>query len=206
MRRLMAIAAVVAAMSGVHVASLPAAAPAGLTVPPPGYVYTATAECPFPGEVYQACEDQMQRFAAALQAAKAEGKLLLVVLGADWCPWCRALDKLLPTDQVLARKDEQFDYAGRYAMVNIAVSAVAKGKRITVPSGEAVAALVMSRAKGKRSGGIPDLLIIDPRSGDAINRKTDDLEDTWSNKGGGHDAAKVRDALREAHAKLRPTG
>ena len=179
---------------------------ADLVVPPPGYAYQAAADCPFPGVVYQACEDQMQRFAAALQAAKAEGKLLLVVLGADWCPWCRALDKLLPTDQVLARKDEQFDYAGRYGMVNIAVSALSKGKRITVPSGEAVAAFVMSRAAGKRSGGIPDFLIIDPRSGEAVHRKTDDLEDTWSNKGGGHDPGKVRDALREAHAKLRPAG
>ena len=53
--------------------------------------------------------------------------------------------------------------------------------------------------------GIPYLLIVDPRSGAVVHRQTGDLEDTWSNTGGGgHDPEKIRDVLRAAHAKLRP--
>ena len=141
------------------VSTSPAAADP-LVVPPAGYAYSPASGCPFPGVVYQACEDQMQRFASALEAAKAQDKVLLVVLGADWCPWCRALDKMLPSDKVLGHKDEKFDFAARYALVNIAVSASSKGKHVRVPSGEAVADLVMARAGGKKPPGIPYFLIV----------------------------------------------
>ena len=175
-----------------------------LVVPPAGYAYTPTDGCPFDGVAYHACEDQMQRFASALAAAKAQEKVLLVVLGADWCPWCRALDKMLPTDKVLGFKDERFDFPARYAIVNIAVSASAKGKRVRVPSGEAVSDLVMARAKGKKPAGIPYFLIVDPKSGAASHRKTDDLEDPFDNKSSGHDPEKIREALKAAYAQLRP--
>ena len=175
-----------------------------LTVPPQGYAYAATAGCPFAGKSYAPCEDQMQRLAGALEKAKADGKLLLIVLGADWCPWCRSLEKLLPTDQVLARKDAQFDYAGAFAYTNIATSALNDGKRVTVPSGAAVEALLFGRSRAPRaSRSIPYFVIVDPRSGDVYHRDTGDLEDTF-NVEQTHDAAKIRDVLRQAHAQLRP--
>ena len=183
----------------------PAEATSDLVVPPAGYSYQAVVDCPFPGVVYQACEDQMQRLATNLAAAKAEGKLLLVVLGADWCPWCRALERLLPSDQVLARKDELFDFPARYAITNIATSAVSKGKKVPVPSGEAVVSLLMSHANAARPRSIPYLVIIDPKSGGVVHRNSADLEDPW-NKDGGHDASKIREELRAAYATLRPAG
>lgn len=174
-----------------------------LTVPPAGYAYRETTGCPFPTVVYAACEDQMQRLGKGLAAAKADGKLLLIVIGADWCPWCRALEKILPTDKVLGRKDALFDFTSTYAYINIATSAVVNGKRQPVPSGEAAQAFVMSRAEGKIGRAIPYLIIVDPRSGKVVHSGAAHLEDTW-NIEGGHDPAKVRELLRAAHEKLRP--
>lgn len=194
------------AVSALLVAGLAAASPVRadpLVVPPAGYTYAATQGCPFDGVAYHACEDQMQLFATAMAAAKSQDKVLLVVLGADWCPWCRALDKMLPTDKVLGHKDEKFDFSARYAIVNIAVSASAKGKRVRVPSGEAVADLVMAQAKAKRPNGIPYFMIVEPKSGGVIHRKTDDLEDPFDNKSSGHDPEKLREALKDAYAQLR---
>ena len=176
-----------------------------LPVPPAGYAYRPAAECPFASVVYMACEDQMQRLGEALTKAKADDKLLLVVIGADWCPWCRALEKLLPTDQVLARKDEIFDFPARYAFVNIATSAVVKGKKFPVPSGDAVLDLLMAQAKAARPRSIPYLVIVDPKSGTLQHRGSDDLEDPW-NKAGGHDPSKIREVLRATYSQLRPTG
>jgi glutaredoxin len=175
-----------------------------LAVPPPGYTYAPAADCPFAGVTYTPCEDQMQRLASATDKAKAEGKLLLIVLGADWCPWCKSLEKLLPSGDVLARKDAQFDYAATYAYTNIATSAVAKGKRIAIPSGTAVETLLFGRSKMKRqSNSIPYIIVLDPKSGAVFHRGMGDLEDTF-NVAQAHDVTKIRDLLRAAHAQLRP--
>jgi thioredoxin 1 len=37
-----------------------------------------------------------------LQCARDEGKPLLVMFGANWCPWCRDLDQLLDCDRQLS--------------------------------------------------------------------------------------------------------
>ncbi len=175
-----------------------------LAVPPPGYAFAAPSDCPFAGVRYTPCEDQMLRLAGAMEKAKAEGKLLLIVLGADWCPWCKSLETLLPSSDVLARKDAQFDYAGTYAYTNIATSAVAKGKRIAIPSGTAVEALLFGRSKVKRqSNSIPYIIVLDPKSGEVFHRGTGDLEDTFA-VAQTHDVAKIRDVLRTAHKQLRP--
>ena len=111
---------------------------------------------------------------------------------------------MLPTTDVLARKDGQFDYADAFTYTNIAVSAVAKGKKIAIPSGAAVEALLLGRSKMKRqSRSIPYLIVLDPKSGDVFHRDTGDLEDTF-NVAQTHDVVKIRDVLRAARAQLRP--
>ena len=197
------VVAVLTAMA-LAVVSPPRSMADALIIPPPGYTYAAAADCPFAGVSYTPCEDQMQRLAGATEIAKTDGKLLLLVLGADWCPWCRSLEKLLPTNDVLARKDGQFDYAGTFAYTNIAVSAVAKGKKVAIPSGTAAETLLLGRSRIKRqSRSIPYLIVLDPKSGDVFHRDTGDLEDTF-NVSQTHDVAKIRDVLRVAHAQLRP--
>ena len=44
-----------------------------------------------------------------LQCARDEGKPLLVMFGANWCEWCRGLDRLLASDrQLSAQADRVF--------------------------------------------------------------------------------------------------
>lgn len=175
-----------------------------LVLPPPGYSYKSAAGCPFDGKAYAPCDDQMQRLATAVGTAKADGKVLLIVLGADWCPWCRSLEKLIPSADVLARKDPEFDFAGRFAFTNIAVSALTGGKRVSVPSGIAVDDLLIgSSGAARKTQGIPYLVVLDPASGRVYHRDTGDLEDAF-NVEQTHDVAKLRQALRTAYVALRP--
>ncbi len=41
---------------------------------------------------YDQCSNQMDLYTAAVDRAKAEGKAVLVIIGAEWCGWCRAFD------------------------------------------------------------------------------------------------------------------
>lgn len=41
---------------------------------------------------YDECSNQLDLYKAALDQAKAENKALLVIIGAEWCGWCRAFD------------------------------------------------------------------------------------------------------------------
>lgn len=41
---------------------------------------------------YDECSDQLGLFQDALARANEEGKALLVIVGAEWCGWCRSFD------------------------------------------------------------------------------------------------------------------
>jgi thiol-disulfide isomerase/thioredoxin len=41
---------------------------------------------------YDQCSNQLDLFRAATTQAEAEGKAVLVIIGAEWCGWCRAFD------------------------------------------------------------------------------------------------------------------
>jgi hypothetical protein len=43
-------------------------------------------------QLYDECSDQLVLFNNALERANAEGKVLLVSYGAEWCIWCHVLD------------------------------------------------------------------------------------------------------------------
>lgn len=42
--------------------------------------------------IYDECSDQVELFKIALAQANAEGKVLLVQIGAEWCIWCHVFD------------------------------------------------------------------------------------------------------------------
>ena len=180
--------------------ALPAAAE--LKVPPASYAYRAAEVCPVPTAVYKGCEDQMAAFSAAFAEAKAQGKLLLVVFGADWCPWCRALDITIPSDQILGFKGDGIDYRARFHVVKIATSVIARPKNARVPSGDAVMNLIIAETPGVKPMGIPFLAVINPATGKVFARNTEDLENNAGNEKG-HHAEKVRAVLKEAEARLR---
>jgi thiol-disulfide isomerase/thioredoxin len=41
---------------------------------------------------YDQCSNQLDLYQSALDQARAEKKALLVIIGAEWCGWCRAFD------------------------------------------------------------------------------------------------------------------
>lgn len=149
-------------LSLAFVAGAAAAAPPALAqwaAPHPGYTFETPSACPMTWKRYDACADQMSKFTDALAKAQAANRKLLVVFGADWCPWCRTIDSNLPTADYL----EHPDLKGKVDVVNIAVSAAKDGRKVRLPSGIAVQTLVaQDLLLDKTNGGIPFFALVDP--------------------------------------------
>ncbi len=143
----------------------------------------------------------MALFAAGLEAARREGKLLLVVFGATWCPWCKTLHDALPGPELLGSTDGASDLGKAFHVVEIATSATSAGKMVKVPSGEAVLAHVLEKSAGVKLRAVPFIAALDPADGSrAFARNLDDLQQ----KGGTtHATAGVRSVLQSAYAELR---
>src|ERR1700730_10167380 len=58
---------------------------------------------------YDERADARREIARMLECARVEQKPLLLTFGANWCPWCRELDRVLTTNTRLAKEtDEAF--------------------------------------------------------------------------------------------------
>jgi thiol-disulfide isomerase/thioredoxin len=131
-------------------------------VTPPDYSYTQLSLCPQSYARYQACDDQMALFTAAVTAAREKKRKLLVVFGADWCPWCRTIDGNLPTPDYLGHPDLK----DRIDVVKIALNVLKNGRKVIVPSGQAVQDLVAKNMLPDRPEGyIPFYAVINPENG-----------------------------------------
>jgi thiol-disulfide isomerase/thioredoxin len=189
-------------LAGTALALAGAAARADLRLPPPGYEYKPAAACPVPTVAYKGCEDQVGVLKAALEEAKAQDKLLLVVFGADWCPSCRVLDLTLPSDKVLGFKGDSIDYKARFNLTKIAVSVIARPRNSPVPSGIKLIDLVAAEGGIFQPPPIPFIAVINPRTGKVFARNTFDLESN-SASGQGHNPEKIRAVLREAEKAVK---
>lgn len=185
---------------------------AALTVPPAGYAYQPAPPCldnaeraekPIrPGAaVYKVCADQMAIFGKGLADAKASGKLLLVTLGATWCPYCASLQKTLPSAEVLGRKGDALDYGAAFHHIEIGLSTIDKGAKAKIPSGEAVLGLILSQSPGVKIRAIPFMAVIEPTTGRVFARNLDDT----GTQDGRHDMPRMRAVLTEAHAFVKGT-
>lgn len=157
-----------------------------------------------PGQaVYDVCADQMAIYQAGLKAAEQSGKLLLVTFGATWCPWCAALQKAMPTEELLGRKGDGPDLGATFHHIEIGLSTLHKGKKADIPSGEAVLNHVLAKAPGVKIRAIPFVAVIDPKQPDkAFARNIDDI----AKADGTHDMARVRSLLGDASAFVRGSG
>ena len=182
------------------------------SLPPAGYTFQASAPClddpvravkPLrPGAaVYAVCDDQMLVLAGAIEQARKHGRLLIVTVGATWCPWCAALQRLMPTAEFFERKGDALDYRQTFNHVEIGVSTTHKGKNALIPSGQAVEENLMARAGGGKLTSIPFIFIIDPAAPNRVfARHTRDLSNTTT---GEHNMAGFRKVILEGHAFLR---
>jgi thiol-disulfide isomerase/thioredoxin len=160
-------------------AGAPAAAPAG--------------PCQDEGKVYKVCSNQETLYAAGLERAKSAKKKLVVVVGAEWCPWCLSLHHML--------NDPKFgkNFAKEYEVADIGLYR-AKEK---VPSGVAVLEKLKGQAHyEKKLEGIPVMVVVNPENGKAAIIDTEPLEKNTKEKKG-HDAKKVLAALETASAEVK---
>lgn len=150
------------------------------------------ADCNDEGKVYKVCANQEDLYSGALAKAKTEKKKLLVVIGAEWCPWCHSLHRMLGDPKVSA------DLTKKYSLVDIALYQ-AKEK---LPTGVSVQEKLRAQANYKDElKGIPVMVMVNPENGKATIIDTEPLEkNTKTSKG--HDSKKVLAALRKAAKQL----
>ena len=136
----------------------------------------AAEKAPAP-KVYDETADAKADVAAAVAKAKKEKKRVLVTLGANWCSWCRSLDRTFTSDAKVAAA-----LAKSYVPVKVNVGRMKKGVDKNVDANLDLAATWgADPAKG-----IPLLVVLDANGKAVKVQETDVLE-----AGKGHDPAKV---------------
>lgn len=151
-------------------------------------------DCDDSSKIYKICKDQAPKFTEALDRAKKNNKSLLVVFGADWCPWCVSLNKIFHSDknkEKVSSKYEVFE-VGLYAYDG----------REKIPSGIAILDQVKKMAQDNRKqNGIPILAVVNPAKNKAALINTGPLEkNTKTTKG--HDEARVFDSIERVRSQL----
>ena len=151
----------------------------------------APAACNDEGKIYKVCADQEKLYSSAVDRAKKAKKKLLVVVGAEWCPWCVSLHKMFGAPETLSK-----DFSSRYDHVSIAAHMPSSKEK--VPSGIAVLEKLKKQAKfdGKIAG-IPVLAVVDPKSGKTTLIDTEPLEENTATSKG-HSSKKMLAAIEAA--------
>lgn len=197
--------AVAVVVSTTQIAAAPWSLPEQQTFVPPAVCTTDPAgagKATRPGHAtYRVCEDQMSIFRKGLADARAQGKLLLVVFGASWCPWCATLQKHLAGPELLGPgASRDIDLREALLPIEIALSTLDKGQKADVTSGEQVLALLLAKAPDVKMRMIPFIAVVDPRDDTRVlARNLDDV----ANRSGDFNVARARDLLVEAHATVR---
>ncbi len=183
----------------------------GWNLAPEGYTYKPATPCledpvraakPLRpgGAVYRVCEDQVAYLAQSIEEAKREGKLLIVTVGATWCPWCAALQRAMPGPEFFERKGDAIDYAKTYKHIEIGLSTTYQGRNALIYSGDTAVKALLARSSGVQLEAIPFIFVIDPTRPDRVfARNTKDLSDFST---GAQDMAGFRRAIAEGHAYL----
>jgi thiol-disulfide isomerase/thioredoxin len=144
------------------------------------------------GKIYKVCSDQEATYQNKLSDAKAQNKMLVVVLGADWCPWCVSLHKMLGSPRFGK------GFSGKYELVDVGVY---NGK-VKVPSGDTILNHLKDQAHyARKIDGIPVLVLVNPQNEKAVLIDTEPLEKNTETKKG-HDPKKVLAALEKASEEV----
>ncbi len=181
-------------------------------LPPPGYAFEPVAPCledpvraakPLrPGAaVYEVCEDQMKVLARGIAKAKADGKLLIVTIGATWCPWCAALQREMPGPEFFAHKGDRLDWRATFHHIEVVVSTLHKGRNTIVRSGMATEQFLRARSGGVQIKSIPFIVVLDPDQPDRVfARNSMEISNVETGK---QDMALFRKLILEGHDYLK---
>lgn len=170
---------------------------------PTGYAFEKPAPCNGtkpPALIYNICADQLALFSDALERTAQSGKSLVVVFGATWCPSCKALKAVVPSAALFSAMPGGKPLVDRIAISEIAISTLENGKLKSVPSGEAVLALVLKQRPEAKQRAVPFLAVIDPQSGRTFVRNLDDMEPA---SGGDWSLDKIASAISAGDIEVR---
>lgn len=121
---------------------------------------------------YEEGVDAQAQIDAAVARARDDGKRVLLVFGANWCPWCRRLEHTLRNDEGVAS-----DLRDGFRVVHVDVGA----------RGSDVNRQVAARYGDPLSNGLPCIVVLDREGEVAHVQETGSLE-----SGDRHDPALVR--------------
>ncbi|MEZ5856578.1 MAG: hypothetical protein R3D67_18210 [Hyphomicrobiaceae bacterium] len=154
--------------------------------------------------VYEVCDDQMKVLARGIAKAKANGKLLIVTIGATWCPWCAALQRAMPGPEFFAHKGDKLDWRATFDHIEVVVSTLHKGRNTIVRSGMATEQFLRARSGGVEIKSIPFIVVLDPNQPDRVfARNSMDISNMETGK---QDMALFRKLILEGHDFLKGSG
>jgi thiol:disulfide interchange protein len=128
---------------------------------------------------YDPAADGWQQIQAAAARAAKEHKRVLVVVGGNWCPWCRALDRLMTGDAAI--RDE---LASGYELVHLNYSKENKNP------------LALAKLGHPNTLGFPALVVLSPSLTVIHTQESGSLE-TPDKAHPGHDPGRVLAFLRQ---------
>jgi thiol:disulfide interchange protein len=141
-----------------------------------GVVLLAVASCAAPGAraggPYDPSVDGWKQLQAAGQRATAEHRRVLVIVGGNWCKWCRALDRLMSEDSALRAE------LASYEVVHLNYSKENKNPE------------AMTYLGNPDRLGFPSLLVLSPQLR-VLHTQSSDVFETGDPAKPGHDPVKL---------------
>ena len=128
---------------------------------------------------YDPTLDGWKQLQAAASTAATEGKRVLVVVGGNWCPWCRALDRLMTGDAAL-----RGEVAAHFELVHLNYSKENKNPE------------AMARLGNPAKLGFPSFVVLSPRL-EVLHTQASGEFETGDPKKPGHDPAKLIAFLKQ---------
>ncbi len=122
---------------------------------------------------YDPAVDGWKQVQTVASRAATDGKRVLVVVGGNWCPWCRALDRLMTEDAAL-----RTEVAAHYELVHLNYSKENKNPD------------AMARLGNPDKLGFPSFVVLSPRLAVLHTQDSGPFE-TGDSKKPGHDPAKL---------------